>query len=345
LALTNVVACGSVPTTTGPAQPHGAVAPTAAERPGPASLSSTEQAFEGELRRDVETLAKKIGERNAAKKWELAEAADWLAAELEGVGYSLDRHGQEIDGVAVQNLAVELRGARAPSEIVIVGAHYDSASGSPGANDNASGVAATLALARRFKTATTQRTLRFVFFANEEPPYFQTANMGSLSYAKALSARGENVVAMLSLETIGCYSDAPGSQRHPDALKGRYPSVGNFVAVVGNPSSRQLVELVTDGLNTRSSVPAQGATLPESVSEAGWSDHWSFWQIRVPAVMVTDTAPFRYEHYHRPTDTPDRLDYARMARVVAGLETVVAELVGDVMAPLPNRKSKDPVLD
>ncbi|MBK7583709.1 MAG: M20/M25/M40 family metallo-hydrolase [Myxococcales bacterium] len=311
---------------------------------GVVPLTGREQATAEELRRDVTELATKLGERNTEKKWELAGAADWLVESLEAAGYAVARDGHEIDGVAVQNLAVEVRGGQAANEIVLVGAHYDTAQGSPGANDNASGVAAVLALARRYKGATPDRTLRFVFFANEEPPYFQTANMGSVLYAKGITTRGEKIAAMLSIESIGVYSDVAGSQRFPAGLSGRYPKTGNFVAVVGNPASKTLVELVADGLNARATLPAVGAALPDSLPEAGWSDHWAFWQIGVPAVMITDTAGFRDDHYHKPTDTPERLDYARAARLVVGLESVIAELTGDTQALLPDKKSKPPPL-
>lgn len=310
----------------------------------PAALrpaSARERAIAAELRADVAELAGKIGERNADKKWELASAADWLVEALEKAGYAVQRDGHEIDGVAVQNLAAEVRGGRAAKEVVIVGAHYDSAQGSPGANDNASGVAGVLALARRYKGAAIDRSLRFVLFANEEPPHFQTPKMGSWLYAQGAQARGEKVVAMLSLESIGVYSDAAGSQRAPKALEGKVPTVGNFTAVVGNTESKALVDLVAEGLSVRGSLPAIGAALPREVPEAGWSDHWSFWKIGVPAVMITDTAPFRDPHYHRPTDTPARLDYDRAARLVVGLESVIAELVGESTALAPDKKSKD----
>jgi Peptidase family M28 len=303
--------------------------------------SDHERQLEAELKKDVTELSQKIGERNVDKKWELASAADYLAGALEDMGYSVRRQGYEIDGVAAQNLEVELRGGKSPDEIVVVGAHYDSAPGSPGADDNASGVAGVLCLARSFKTSTPERTLRFVLFALEEPPYFQTPNMTSLRYARASAERGEQVVAMLSIESIGYFSDAAGSQKYPAPLSARYPTTASFVAVVGNEASKDLVTEVSEALRNRSSIPAEGAALPEDLPGVGWSDHWSFWQTRVPAVMVTDTAPFRYADYHKPTDTLDKLDFGRMSRVVAGIETALAEIVGDMLTPLPNRKFQD----
>jgi Zn-dependent M28 family amino/carboxypeptidase len=261
-----------------------------------------------------------------------------LAEQLEGAGYGVDRTGNEVDGVMTMNIAVEVHGSANDTEIVLVGAHYDSAHGCPGADDNASGVAGVLALARRFKSATPDRTLRFVFFSNEEPPYFKTPNMGSLVYAKAASGRGDRVVAMLSLDSIGYFSDAQNSQQYPKPLADKLPATGNFVAVLGNTFSETLVGRVFEALRARATVPAEGGAFAEDLPGVGWSDHWSFWQVRAPAVMITDTAPFRNPNYHKP-DTPDSLDYARMARVVAGVESVIAELVGDVMAPSPNRQT------
>jgi Zn-dependent M28 family amino/carboxypeptidase len=208
-----------------------------------------------------------------------------------------------------------------------VGAHYDSVSGSPGANDNASGVAGLLALARRFAGKPCGQTLRFVAFVNEEPPYFQTEEMGSLVYAKRCKERGDKISAMISLETIGYFSDSPGSQKYPSAGLGFfYPSKGNFVGFVGNTSSRALLRAAVSAFKKEQKLPCQGAALPAAISGIGWSDHWSFWECGYPAIMVTDTAPFRYPYYHMSSDTPAKLDYDRFALVVSGMEKVIAEL-------------------
>lgn len=175
-------------------------------------------------------------------------------------------------------MSVEKKGSTVPSEIVIVGAHYDSVAGCPGADDNASGVAALLVPARELATANPLRTLRFVAFANEEPPYFQTAEMGSRVFARNCRARGENVVAMMSLETIGYYSDEDGSQKYPAPFGAFYPSRGNFIAFVGNLASRALVHRAVGAFRRRASFPSEGGALPGFVPGVGWSDHWSFWQ-------------------------------------------------------------------
>jgi hypothetical protein len=286
-------------------------------------------ALAGELRRDVAQLAGAIGERNVLNRpHELAQAADWLEAELAAAGYEVNRQSYPVGGRTCSNLEAAAAGTTRPDEIVVIGAHYDSVIGTPGANDNASGVAALLALARRFSGRKAGRTVRFVAFANEEPPFFQTEMMGSRVYAQGCRRRGENVVAMLCLETIGYFSDAPGSQQYPPPLGLLYPSEGNFIGVIGNVKSRRLVRRVVGAFRRHEPFPCEGAAVPAAVPGVSFSDHWSFWQAGYPAVMVTDTAMFRYPHYHEAEDTIDQVDFERLARVVRGLEAAIAVLAG-----------------
>ncbi len=279
-----------------------------------------------ELRRDVEHLATTIGERNIQRYPKLVEAAQFIEREFRRAGYEVACQEYKVLSVKCHNIEVEIRGAKQPDEIVIVGGHYDSVVGTPGANDNASGAAATLALARDFANSRPARTLRFVAFVNEEPPYFQRESMGSLVYAHRCRQRNENVVAMLALETMGYFTDEPNSQKYPPVVGALYPSEGNFIGVVGNVKSRQLVRDVVDTFRANTKFPCEGAALPGSLTGVGWSDHWSFWQEGYPGVMITDTAPFRYPYYHHPKDTPDKMDFQKMARVVDGLEKVIDSL-------------------
>ena len=258
----------------------------------------------------------------------LAAAADAMEQSLATSGYRVQRQGYEVRGRACDNVEGEIPGGARSREIVIVGAHYDSVHGTTGADDNGSGAAALLSLARAFAGAHPARTLRFVAFANEEPPYFQTPAMGSVVYARRCHERGEQIVAMLSLESIGFYSDQPGSQHYPVPFGLLYPSTGDFIAFVGNTSSRALVREAIGAFRGSARFPSEGVAAPGALPGVGWSDHWAFWQEGYPAVMVTDTAPFRNPDYHTPHDTPERLSYAPMARVVAGLERVVEELAG-----------------
>lgn len=340
---TLIVACGAAPSAR-PATAKKSKAPEAPEAPAAAlsELSAVEAALARELERDVTKLSVEIGERNVDKKWELASAADYIASELEDAEYQVERHGYDVGEVAAQNLIVDVPGGRRGDELVIVGAHYDSAPGSPGADDNASGTAALLALARRLRGSAPLRRLRFVFFTNEEPPHFQTPQMGSLMYAKHIAARGEVVRAMISIESIGTYSDAPGSQRYPEGLAARHPTVGNFLAVVSDEPSAQLGRLIAASLKENASLPVVSDALPGDLPGVGWSDHWSFWQIGAPAVMITDTAPFRSAHYHKPTDVPKHLDFNRMARAVAGLLITVEELAKRPGLPLRDPAASGP---
>jgi Zn-dependent M28 family amino/carboxypeptidase len=188
-------------------------------------------------------------------------------------------------------------------------------------------VAGLLALARRFAGKPCGQTLRFVAFVNEEPPYFQTEEMGSLVYARRCKARGDKISAMISLETIGYFSDEPRSQKYPSPGLGFfYPTKGNFIGFVGNTSSRAVLRSAVSAFKKERKLPCEGAALPVAIPGIGWSDQWSFWECGYPAIMVTDTAPFRYPHYHSSTDTPDKLDYDRFALVVSGMEKVIAEL-------------------
>jgi Zn-dependent M28 family amino/carboxypeptidase len=219
-----------------------------------------------------------------------------------------------------------LPGSAKASEIVVVGAHYDTVDECPGADDNASGVAALLELARLLKDSHPARTIRFVAFVNEEPPWFQTDNMGSLVYAKAVRAKNENVVAAVSLESIGMYSDQPGSQQYPAGFGFFYPKQGNFISFIGNFSSRGLVRQAIKSFRQNAAFPSEGVAAPAAVPGVSWSDHWSFWRQGYPAIMVTDTAPFRNKNYHLPGDQANTLDYDRTARVVDGLSHVIIDL-------------------
>jgi Peptidase family M28 len=290
-----------------------------------AALTGAEIALRAELVADVQKLAGEIGERNLRTYAQLNETADFIESSLGKAGLTPRRDSYELRSQTCHNIEVEIRGTR--PEIVVVGAHYDSVIGCPGANDNGSGVAALLALARRFAGKPTGKTLRFVAFVNEEPPFFQTDEMGSFVYAKRCRERGDKITAMISLETIGYFSDEPGSQKYPAPGFGLlYPKKGNFIGFASDTQSRELLRVAVAAFRKTEKLPCEGAALPPAIPGIGWSDHWAFWQCGYPALMVTDTAPFRYPHYHEPTDTPDKLDYDRFALVVSGMESVIAEL-------------------
>ncbi len=296
---------------------------------GPAPPLSPEEALLRErLAGHVAMLAGEIGERNVWHPAALEAAAGYIEQTFRDLGYRVAEQVYQAQGMEVRNLEAALEGASPAREIVVVGAHYDSVMGSPGANDNASGVAALLEIARLVAGHRPARSLRLVAFTNEESPFFRSSQMGSQVYARRCRERGEDIVAMLALETIGYYTDTPNSQHYPNPLYGlAYPHTGDFLAFVANLSSRRLLRRCLGSFRAHTAFPCQGVAAPGWLAGVHWSDHWSFWREGYPALMITDTALFRYPHYHAPTDTPGRLDYPGLARVTAGLARLVTELV------------------
>jgi hypothetical protein len=264
-------------------------------------------------------------EHNVGRREALERSARYIEAALAKLGYAVSRQEFETEGVKVRNLEVSRGSGR---QLVVIGAHYDSARDAVGANDNGSGVAALLELARLLKSFQPAEGLeiRFVFYVNEELPWFGTDKMGSYVHSKGLASEGKEVAAMLSLETIGWYSENFDSQRYPFPFSLFYPSKGNFIGFVANLRSRALMHRVVGSFRRAVAFPSEGVAAPESIPGIGWSDQWAYWQFGWPALMVTDTAPFRYPHYHTLRDTPDKLSYERLARVVKGLEGVVRDL-------------------
>jgi len=291
-------------------------------------LSTEELLIQDNLKRHVEMLAEQIGERNVWQAEALAAAALYIRTTLEQQGYQVDIQSFNSEGQIVQNIEVELPGATAPQEIAVVGAHYDSVPDGPGANDNASGIAALLEIARLMAGKTHARTLRLVAFVNEEQPFSSGEQMGSRVYAERSRQHGEQIKAMVSLETIGYFTDQAASQHYPFPFNYFYPDTGNFIGFVGNLSSWSLVRQSLGAFRASTAFPSEGVAAPSWIRGVGWSDHASFWQAGYPAIMITDTAMFRYQHYHKETDTADKLDYRSLARVTRGLVDVAAELAG-----------------
>jgi Zn-dependent M28 family amino/carboxypeptidase len=294
------------------------------------SLSSDQKEIAAILKSRVWYLAETIGERNVFAYPALQNTAEYVENSFKQLGYQVMSQEftvqtKTVHAKKVRNLIAVVPGSTKASEIVVLGAHYDTADECPGADDNSSGVAALLELARLLKDSHPVRTIKFVAFVNEEPPWFQTENMGSLVYARQARAGKENIVAAISLEAIGAYSDQKGSQNYPAGFGLLYPSKGNFISFIGNISSRGTVRQAVQAFRKNAKFPSEGAAVPASIVGVGWSDHWSFWQAGYPSIMVTDTAPFRNKNYHLPGDQADTLDYDRMARVVDGLKYVVQD--------------------
>lgn len=285
-----------------------------------------QEALAEELRAHVHHLAEVVGPRDRPRP--TAKAAEYLESQLAGFGYTVRSRPFDSLGHGYRNLEVELPAGGQGSGIVLMGAHYDSARHSPGANDNASGCAALLEVARRLAGRQGDRALRLVFFAAEEPPFFGTETMGSRVYARESRARGERIEAMFALDSLGYYSEAPGSQRYPSVLRLFYPDRGDFLAFASNLSSRRLLRRSIATFRGAAAFPIEGLASPAWIQGIGWSDHASFWHHGYPAVLVTDTAVFRDPAYHRSTDTPERLDYLRLARVTEGLARLLEETAG-----------------
>ena len=278
------------------------------------------------LERRVRDLVERFHPRNGGHPDNMRRAADWIAGELKATGANVSEQrfstagAEYINGVAAYG--PETR------DVVVVGAHYDVAGEMPGADDNASGVAGLLELADLLDGLRLGCRVELVAFALEEAPYFATPGMGSEVYAASLQRGGRRVRGMLCLEMLGCFSDEPGSQQLPfgPLLRLFYPSRGNFIAVVGSADGAGIVRAVKGAMRAASDLPVFSINAPRFVPGVDLSDHSAFWGRGLPAVMITDTAFYRNPRYHTERDTPDTLDYRRMAEVVTGLRAAVLRL-------------------
>ncbi len=279
-----------------------------ASQPADADLASR-------LRQHVATLAAEP--RSLDTPTTIIATTGYVSEQFRTFGY--DVQTQEVLSPA-DNLIVEINPSSPDAPTLIVGAHYDTAGSSPGADDNASGVAALLELARVLKPHDGRSSLhvQLIAYANEEPPYFKTGAMGSYVHAQSID-NPDRIVGMIALESMGYFSDEPGSQNYPFPLNLRYPSTGNFIAFVGTTSSRSFLRETIREFRKHARIPSVGGTMPSVVQGVDWSDHWGYGRVGIPAFMITDTAPFRNPHYHRASDTPETLDYTRLALVVEAL--------------------------
>jgi Zn-dependent M28 family amino/carboxypeptidase len=278
------------------------------------------------LRGHVEMLASTIGERNVFLPERLAAARDYIETTWRAQGYEVGAQEYQTHGVTCANLEVSRTGTSRPGEILLLGAHYDSVRDCPGANDNGSGVAALLELARHFAALTPALTVRLVAFVNEEPPFFMTRLQGSAVYAKAARARRDDIRLMVSLETLGYYSDAPGSQRYPPLFRFFYPDRGNFLGLVSDLRSRRVMRQVAKAFRDRSDFPLQHTAALRWIPGIAWSDHLPFWRQGYRALMATDTAFYRYRYYHTVQDTADKLAYPAFRRAIEALGSCFAAL-------------------
>ncbi len=296
------------------------------------ALSPAERELVTNLEAHVRRLASAIGPRNVARHPRaLTEAASYIESRWTDFGYKVVRQTVESQRGVSDNLFIDLPGADPALPEIVIGAHYDSFGDAPGANDNATGVAAMIELSRILRAAGMKRSLRFVAFTNEEPPEYRTYGMGSVAYVREFGSRP--TAMMLSLETIGYYVKDPGSQQYPWPMELLYPSVGDFVGFVGDLASRPLTREIIESFRRVSNFPAGAVTLPDWIEGMGWSDHWAFWAKGIPAVMVTDSAVFRYGYYHTRDDTMDKINFDDLARVVTALKGVLTDPGFDAAKP------------
>jgi Zn-dependent M28 family amino/carboxypeptidase len=277
------------------------------------------------LEAHVRALAEDFTPRDYTHPANLDRAAAYIAAELERAGGAVSEQPFQVSGTTYRNVIAAFGPESA--EHIVVGAHYDAAGPFPAADDNASGVAGLIELAVLLGREPPPRRVELVAYSLEEPPFFRTRHMGSAVHAASLRQAGVRVRAMISLEMIGCFSDAPGSQQFPIGLmKAFYPSRGTFITVVGRMGDGRLVRRIKRAMRSASPLDVRSINAPRWVPGVDFSDHACYWDQGYPAVMITDTAFYRNPRYHTARDTPETLDYSRMAAVVQGVYAAVLRL-------------------
>jgi hypothetical protein len=281
------------------------------------------------LEKTVSFFSEEVGSRGYVQLSKLKKAADYIKSEFALYGYSVMNQPYEAKGNLYENIYVEIKGTKTPEKILVIGAHYDTVVGTPGADDNASGVAGLLELARLLYDERPEMTVQFVAFTLEEPPFFRSRHQGSYVYAKNLNSRKSDVEGMICLEMIGFFTDEPGSQFFPlPMFRWFYPSEGNFITLVSNFKSRGFLNRVKGAFKMGTGLPVETLTSISIIPGVDFSDHRSFWKFGYDAIMVTDTAFYRNPQYHGPGDIPGILDYDRMTEVVLGLKSAVLKLAG-----------------
>ncbi len=287
--------------------------------------------IEKAIEEDVASM-QSLGPRNSENDISysrLRQCEAWVTKRWMDQGYDVRRQGFTVGGRSYANLEIEFPGRTAPRKIVIVSAQYDTLPGSPGANNNASGMAVLLDLSRMLRNYAPEKTLRLVAFVNEEDPFFGTEMMGSYRYAKRSHELHEDIDAMLSLDSLGIYTERPYSQKLPFPFSLFYPERGNFLAFIGNLGSRSSVVSATRGFKKGSAFPVRAGVVPEWVEGAGWSDHLSFWKFGYPGIQVTDTGAFRSPYHTTKEDTMEKMDFKALARITVGMYHSILELSGD----------------
>ena len=286
--------------------------------------------LETNLKSHVIFLSEKIGERNYLDTEKLDKAADYIEEKFRSYKCNVKRQSFKAENKTYYNIEAEVKGTSDIDKIIVIGAHYDTVTGTPGADDNASGVAGILELARLASEKPLPYTIRLVAFVLEEPPFFRTKNMGSYVYAESLKKEGLKIEGMVSLEMIGYFCDKDGCQYYPlPFFKWFFPKKGNFLSFVGDIGSRKFTQKIKKAFQKSSSLPVESINTISLVPGIDFSDHMSFWKFGYNAFMITDTAFYRNPHYHAQSDTAEKLDYKKMAEFIKGLynalETAIDE--------------------
>ncbi|MFN0008966.1 MAG: M28 family peptidase [Planctomycetota bacterium] len=291
-----------------------------------AALTPEESEISENLQTGCEELAHLIGQRNTIRMQGLDRSREFIARRLGRSNLRLKETAFTSRGEHSVNLEVQIEGTSAKDQILVVGAHYDTASYSPGAGDNASGVVMLLEIARLIAARPHERTIQLVFFDRGSGRFAGTDDTGSYAWATEAKRQNMKIAAMISIDSIGMYLDEPGSQGGPFPLNLCYPDQGNFVFFAGDFGSRQLVQACVQNLRTQGGVPCEGITLPGFLPWLAHSDHYPFAQNDWPSLIVTDTGPMRNTEQGEMTDTFDRLNYPRMAMVTSRLVKLIERL-------------------
>lgn len=285
--------------------------------PGGASPSSVD-VMPLRLREDVEALTTRFHPRDWRHAGNLDRCADFVAQRFGEAGAVVEYQGYAVQGREYRNVIGRFGAGGGPR--IVVGAHYDAYGEMPGADDNASGVAVLLALAELVGAHAPDLAVDLVAYTLEEPPFFDTPHMGSAVHAASLAAGQSACLGVIVLEMVGFFSDEPGSQGYPSPLlRLMYPGRGDFIAVVSRWDQGGWIRTVKAAMQGTTALPVHSLRSPSFVPGIDLSDHMSYWPHGIPSLMVTDTAFYRNPHYHTPADTPEKLDYRRMAQVAVAV--------------------------
>jgi Zn-dependent M28 family amino/carboxypeptidase len=267
------------------------------------------------LEAHVRKLSEEFYPRNHLNLTNLNKAADYIKAEFETAGGAVSEQTFLVNGAEYRNISVLI--GPATNERIVIGAHYDSAFDTPGADDNASGIAGLIELAHLFGKHPPPLQIELVAYTLEEPPFFALEQMGSFSHASSLKERGINIRLMICLEMIGYFSDEPNSQAFPLSV-GRllYPMTGNFIAIVGNFTNGLTVRRFKKSMSQATTLPVYSINAPAFVPGVDFSDHRSYWKAGFEAVMITDSAFYRNKNYHTRYDTAETLNYPKLTDVI-----------------------------